>query len=71
MEGLHTGIANVTNVEDGLAVMLTATSREVAHSEYFDAEQRAEVYTILETLRANTATHREMARKLAGKSVEH
>ena len=56
---------NLTGVEDGLAAMLTDAANRVAHAEYFDDEQRAEVYAILEALKANSQTHRDMVKKLA------
>ncbi len=60
-------VAGIHRLEDKLAATLIKTADEVAHSECFDAEQRAEVYTILEALKANTETHRAMAKQLAVK----
>ena len=65
-----TDVAQMASLEDKLAATLTETADEVARSECFDAEQRAEVYTILKTLKANTETHRAMVKLLAGKLKE-
>ena len=51
--------SNVVSLEDRLAATLDETSREVAHTECFDPEQRAEIYTILAILKADTNAHRE------------
>ena len=51
--------SNVVDLEDRLATTLAETYREVAHAESFDPEQRAEVYTILGILKADTDAHRE------------
>ncbi|HUT61049.1 MAG TPA: hypothetical protein VNA25_24645 [Phycisphaerae bacterium] len=48
------------HVEDELARSLSRTSRQVAQAECFDDEQRAEVYTILQALRADTNAHQEL-----------
>lgn len=50
---------NVVGLEDRLAATLADTSREVAHTECFDPEQRAEIYTILGILKTDTNAHRE------------
>lgn len=57
----------VSAMEELLAATLHDTAHEVAHSDCFDSEQRAEVYTILETLKANSQTHRSMVKLLAAK----
>ena len=60
----------MTSLEQGLLSTLSKTSEEVAHSECFDAEQRAEVYAILHALKANTDLHRETVSRLASKIRE-
>ncbi len=50
---------NVVGLEDRLAAILAQTCREVAHTECFDDEQRAEIYTILGVLKTDTNAHRE------------
>jgi hypothetical protein len=47
-------------LEEELSDALTRTAEEIAHAECLDEEQRAEVYTILETLRSDTHTHRKV-----------
>jgi len=70
MSGLHAELTKMTSLEKGLAAALTQTSREIAHSECLDTEQRAEVYSIIEAIRTNSQTHRVMVRKLASKLKE-
>jgi len=45
-------------LEEELFDALRRTAEEIAHAECLDEEQRAEVYTILQTLRSDTQTHR-------------
>jgi hypothetical protein len=47
-------------LEEELAAALQQTAEEMAHAECLDDEQRAEVYTIIETLRSDTKTHRQV-----------
>ena len=47
-------------LEEELSDALKRTAEEIAHAECLDEEQRAEVYTILETLRSDTKTHRQV-----------
>ena len=61
------GVTGMTSMEDGLRAALLETADEVAHAECFEPEQRAEVYTILKTLRTNTDTHRAMVELLSHK----
>ncbi len=56
---------NVAGMEDKLMATLVETSREVSHTESFDPEQRAEVYTILEILRADMDAHRKIIGRYA------
>ncbi|MCE5326418.1 MAG: hypothetical protein LLG01_08365 [Planctomycetaceae bacterium] len=46
--------------EAALASLLDSTSREIAHSDCLESEERAEVYTILEIIKADTRRHRQM-----------
>jgi hypothetical protein len=64
--GLQGNIQAVATMESILAASLMATSSEVAHSEYLSVEQRSEVYSILEALRADTEHHKKTIRLLAG-----
>lgn len=57
-------VAGIGRLEDKLAASLVNTADEVAHTECFDAEQRAEVYAILEALKTNTKMHRAMVKQL-------
>lgn len=70
MDVMKTDMQQMTALEDGLAATLTETADDIAHSECFDYEQRAEVYTILRTLTANTEQHRAMAEILAARLDE-
>ncbi len=65
-----TYVAEMGSLDDRFRATLTETSDDVAHSECFDREQRAEVYTILETLKANAETHRAMVKLLHSKLRE-
>ena len=66
MIGAKANVSQVTSLEKGLAATLTQTSNELARSECLDTEQRAEVYTILKSLRSTSEAHREMLKRLAG-----
>jgi len=54
-------------VEAGIVQALSDSADELAHSECFDQEQRAELYTILESIKADTANHQKMIDLLAAK----
>jgi hypothetical protein len=47
-------------LEEELSDSLRGAAEEVAHARCLDEEQRAEVYTILDTLRADTRMHRHV-----------
>ena len=64
--GQQGNLQAVAAMENTLAASLTATSSEIAHSEYLSVEQRSEVYSILEALRADTEHHKKAIRLLAG-----
>ncbi|MCD6364446.1 MAG: hypothetical protein J7M14_01085, partial [Planctomycetes bacterium] len=52
-------LSAAADVEARLAASLSETAGEVARSECFDDEQRAEVYVILDALRSDSKAHRE------------
>ncbi len=60
-------ISDLEGIETSLASMLVETADEVAHTECFDDEQRSEIYTIIQTLKADTELHRSTLSLLAGK----
>ena len=49
----------IAGMENQLVDKLGEAKREVAHAECFDSEQRAEVYTILDALEADTNAHKK------------
>ena len=61
-------VSAVAKLEDQLAADLYQTADEIAHAECFDDEQRSEIYTILEALKADTQAHRA-AVKLLGHRI--
>ncbi len=63
--GLHGNMQAVEGMEHQLVADLTATSSEIAHSEYLSVEQRSEVYSILDALRSDTEQHKKAIRLLA------
>lgn len=54
-------------VEAGIVQALSESAEELAHTECFDQEQRAELYTILEAIQADTASHQKVIDLLAAK----
>ena len=56
---LSEGLFEIARIEDQLASVLNEAAGDVARSECFDAEQRAEVYAILDCMRSDTAAHRQ------------
>jgi hypothetical protein len=50
-------VSNVVNLEQQLALTLSIAAKAVDHMDCFDAEQRSEIYTILQALRQDTAAH--------------
>ena len=59
------GELKMTYIEEQLAVKIGETSDEVAHTECFDTEQRAEIYSILAALKLGTDAHRTQVKLLA------
>jgi len=55
--GVLGNIEEMAGAERRLAATLLAASDDVAHCECLDAEERAEVYAILEAIRADTDAH--------------
>jgi hypothetical protein len=53
----HSDVSNVVNIEQQLALTLSIAAKAVDHMDCFDAEQRSEIYTILQALRQDTAAH--------------
>ena len=51
---------DVAGIEANLAAMLSEAEDEVAHMESLDTEQRAELYTILQALKADSQLHRQL-----------
>jgi hypothetical protein len=51
-------VSALTSLEEQLAAQLYVTADEISRAECFDDEQRSEVYTILETLQADSQAHR-------------
>jgi len=53
-------LTNAAAMEHGLAAVLMETAGDVARSECFDVEERAEIYAILDTLRSDTRVHQQV-----------
>ena len=53
----HSDVSNVAGIEQQLALTLSIAAKAVDHMDCFDSEQRSEIYTILQTLRQDTAAH--------------
>lgn len=62
---VHGLYLSATSTEERLKELLSETADEIAHTECFDTEQRAEVYSILEALKFNSETHKNMVHLLA------
>jgi len=60
----------MARLENQLAAVLGATAEEVDHMECFDEEQRAEIYTILQTLKTDTSQHRALLGRWVRQSTE-
>ncbi len=55
------------DAESHIGDVLAQTSEELAHAECFNEEQRAEIYAILQALKADTSNHRQIVEMLAAK----
>ena len=64
---LHQDLSEWANVESKISNSLTETTDELARSECFDQEQRAEIYAILQAIKNDTDNHRQMIELLAKK----
>jgi len=53
-------VSAVVGMEARLADKLSEAADEVAHTECFDQEQRAEIYTILQAMKADAEAHRNI-----------
>ena len=62
--GREVDVSELACVEDQLAATLSETADDVAHTEGFDAEQRAEIYSILKALKSNCEVHRAKVKLL-------
>ena len=51
-------VSRIATLEGQLSAALSETAEEISHTECLDCEQRAEIYTILQTMRCDTETHR-------------
>ena len=60
------GVYHAAALEDQLARQLREVSAEVDRSECFDADERAEVYAIIEALQTDTRAHRKAIRLMTG-----
>ena len=61
-------LSNIVELEEKLARALGRAWRDVAHIEWPDEEQRAEIYTILQALRDDSQVHREALTALSGRA---
>ena len=65
-EGAYiSSVSTVFDLESKLANTLGDAADELEHMEFFDAEQRAEIYTILDAMKSDTAAHRTVMARLA------
>lgn len=64
--GLAGDVRAVAGIEGRLAVTLHQAAEELAHSECLGPEERAEVYTILEAIQADSELHRRAVVVLTG-----
>ena len=53
-------MSRMTRIEEELAAAIEQAADQIAHAECFDLEERAEVYSILHALQADSAAHRHM-----------
>lgn len=59
--------AQYVSVESEIAESLSETADELAHTECFDQEQRAEIYAILQAIKTDTENHHRTVQLLAKK----
>lgn len=58
------GASAMMSLEDELSAALGAAADQIAHTECFDTEERAEVYSILDALKLDTKAHRALVKLL-------
>ena len=63
----YQGKPQLTDAESKIANSLAVAAEELAHSECFDNEQRAEIYAILGAIKTDTENHRRMIELTADK----
>ena len=68
--GAAADVREMQGIEFRLAVVLGRTAEQIAHSECLDIEQRAEVYTILDAIQADTRVHRKTIKLLTRRLTE-
>lgn len=66
-----TGLSAMSDIEDVLATRLRETVDELAHADCLDEEQRAEVYAILQALRADSEIHRRLVSGVVSRLGEY
>ena len=54
----YQGKPQLTDAESKIAYSLASAAEELAHTECFDQEQRAEIYAILGAIKTDTENHR-------------
>lgn len=73
-QGGKMDLGTLSSLEDEMAAQLVRAADEMAHMEWDDDECRAEVYTIVEALKADGRAHRKMidlvAHRLKGSPVD-
>ncbi len=71
-ENMYSGVdfGQYISVESDIAASLLATADELAHTECFDQEQRAEIYAILQALQSDTENHRQTIKLLTKRMNE-
>jgi hypothetical protein len=68
--GAAADVREMQGIESRLAVALDRTADQIAHSECLDVEQRAEVYTIIDAIQADTRGHRKTIKLLTRRLTE-
>ncbi len=63
----YQGDAQLTDTESKIAASLAAAEEELARTECFDDEQRAEIYAILGAIRSDSENHQKMVKTVTDK----
>ena len=66
----YQGKPQLTSAESKIADSLASAADELAHSECFDHEQRAEIYAILGAIKTDTENHRQVIELVADKTAK-